>query len=53
MKVYKYAVMVDGFPYKSYQTITGAKMFVQKISKKDKRERKIEIVKIGSWNKNN
>ena len=44
MKTYNFAVFIDGFPYKSYVTFTGAKMFVKKLSAKDKARATIQRI---------
>ncbi len=42
---WKYIVWVDGFPYKKYQSLSGANLFVKRLSKEDKATHEIIVKK--------
>ena len=48
MKHYRYMVisMDNKYPYKSYQTLSGAKGYIRKLNKEDKK--KVKVIPIGS-----
>ena len=51
MKTYRYQVITidDKCPIKTYQSLSGAKRFIERLVSMDKE--KVKIIEIGSWKK--